>query len=72
MGTNENERILSWTLSTPCRVSGLVLKTIIGHVSTQYHVVFDEKISTVEHMRRGTVPVNWKNFIEEHSDIATQ
>ena len=50
----------------------LLLNSITGHVSPQYHVVYDEKFSTVEHMRKGTVPINWKNLVEEHSDIATQ
>ena len=50
----------------------LVLDTINGKVFPQYHVVFDNKFSNVEHMRKGTVPGNWKNLVEDHSDIAMQ
>ena len=45
----------------------LVLNTITGHVSPQCHVVFDDTVSTVEHMSKGTVPGNWKNLVEYHS-----
>ena len=38
----------------------LVLNTRTGYVLPQYHVVFDEKFYTVEHMQDGTVPENWK------------
>ena len=38
----------------------------------QYHVVFDDTLSTVEHMRKGTVPVNCKNLVEDHSEIDNQ
>ena len=50
----------------------LVLNSITGYVSPQYHVVFDDTFSTVEHMRKVTVPGNWKNLVEEHSELATQ
>ena len=49
----------------------LVLNTRTGHVSPQYHMVFGDTFSTVEHMRKGRVPVNWKNLIEDHSELAT-
>ena len=48
----------------------LVLNTRTGHVYPQYHVVFDDTLSTVEHMRNDTVPVNWKKLVEEHSELA--
>ena len=50
----------------------IVLNTRTGNVFPQYHVVFDDTFSTVEHTRKGTVPGNWKNLVEEHSEIATQ
>ena len=48
----------------------LVLNTITGHVSPQYHVVFGDTLSIVEHMGKGTVPENWENMVEEHSDLS--
>ena len=38
----------------------------------QYPVVFDDTVSTVDHMRKGTFLVNWKNMVEKHSGISTQ
>ena len=35
-------------------------------------MVFDVTFSTIDHMRKVTVPVNWKNLVEEHSDLAMQ
>ena len=35
-------------------------------------MVFDKTFSIVDHMRKRTVPGNWKNLIEEHSELATQ
>ena len=49
-----------------------VLNIITGSVSPQYHVVFYKTLSTVYHTRKGTLRGNWKNMVEEHSDIATQ
>ena len=40
----------------------LVLNTRTGNVSPQYHGVFDYKLSTVKHMRKGTVPDNCKTW----------
>ena len=37
----------------------LVLNLTTGHVSPQYHIVFDDDFTTVENLRLGTVPTNW-------------
>ena len=50
----------------------LVLNTRTGHVLPQYHVVVDDKFSTVEHMKKVTVPGNWKNLMEEHLELDIQ
>ena len=50
----------------------LVLNTRTGHIPPQYHVVFDNTLSTAENIRKGTIPVNWKKLLDEHSDISTQ
>ena len=50
----------------------LVLNTRTWHVSPQYHVDFDITLSTLEHMSKGTVPGNWKNLVEDQSELATQ
>ena len=41
-------------------------------MSPQYHVVLDNTLSTVDHMRKVTVPGNRKNMVEEHSELSTQ
>ena len=38
----------------------------------QYPVVFDNTLYTVDHIRKGIVPGNWKNKVKDHSELATQ
>ena len=40
----------------------LVLHITTGYVSPQYHVIFYHNFSTFDHMRKGTLPGNWKNW----------
>ena len=35
-------------------------------------MVFDDTFPTVGHTRKRKTPGNWKNLIEEHSELATQ
>ena len=35
-------------------------------------MVFDDTFYNVEHFSKGTVPGNWKNLTEDHSELATQ
>ena len=49
----------------------LVLNLTTGHVSPQFHVVFDDEFSTVENLRNGSEPVNWKNLFESSREMAT-
>ena len=48
----------------------LVLNTRTGHVYPQYHVVFEDTLSTVGQIMKGTVSVNCKNLVEDHSELA--
>ena len=41
----------------------LLLNTRTGNISSQYHVVFENTFFTVEHIRKGKVPGNWKNLV---------
>ena len=49
----------------------LVLNPTTGHVSPQFHVVFDDTFSTVPYMREGTVPPHWAELVRNSSEIAT-
>ena len=49
----------------------LVLNPATGHVSPQFHVVFDDSFSTVESMRNGTVPKNWQDLVSKASECST-
>ena len=44
----------------------LVLDLKTGHVSPQYHVIFDDTFSTVEHLRQDTHPPNWIDLAKYH------
>ena len=51
--------------------SALVLNPGTGHVSPQYHLVFDDEFTTVRHLREGTVPCNWKELVLSSSFSST-
>ena len=42
----------------------LVLNPATGHVSPQFHMVFDDEFSTVPFMGEGTIPPNWKDLVQ--------
>jgi hypothetical protein len=56
----------------------MVLNPWTGHVSPQYHVVFDDLFTTVSFMEKSKLPPNWANLVEkscekdtnEHYDLA--
>ena len=39
--------------------AALIINPVTGHVSPQYHVVYDKTFSTVPHMRDETLPPTW-------------
>ena len=41
----------------------LVLNPNTGLVSPQYHVVFDDDLTTAPHLRKGMVPPNWEKLV---------
>ena len=49
----------------------LVLNVITGHVSPQYHVVFDDDFLTVPALRDGTSPAHWKELARDNSEKVT-
>ena len=46
----------------------LVLNLTTGHVSPQYHIVFDDHFSTVPSIRTGIEPPNWKTLFDNHRE----
>ena len=49
----------------------LVLNPSTGHVSPQYHLVFDDSFTTIRYLRNGTVPPNWRQLVESSSFSST-
>lgn len=49
----------------------LILNLTTGHVSPQYHVVFDDDFTTIENLRLGTVPTNWTELNLHQREEAT-
>ena len=49
----------------------LVFNPKTGHVSLQYHVVFDDNFTTVQHMKDGTLPPTWQDMCQQSSESAT-
>jgi hypothetical protein len=49
----------------------LVLNLGTGLVSPQFHVIFDDTFSTVEHIRSAKEPTNWENLCKYHAENYT-
>ena len=46
----------------------LVLNLRTGHISPQYHVVYDDEFSTVPYLAGTTVPPNWEILLNTSSE----
>eukprot|EP00957_Ditylum_brightwellii_P045607 3458993-Ditylum_brightwellii.AAC.1 len=49
----------------------LVLNLQSGHVSPQYHMVFDDEFTTVPYINSTKAPPNWSSLVKHHSECAT-
>ena len=49
----------------------LVLNLQTGHVSPQYHLVFDDGFTTVEYIESGNEPPNWCKLVQDFSERLT-
>jgi len=47
----------------------LVLNPRTGHVSPQFHVVFDDDFTKVEYLRKMTVPPHWAELVRSSADV---
>lgn len=58
---------------SPCHAGNvdLVLNPATGHVSLQFHVVFDDNFTTVPYMRNGTIPPHWALLVKVSSQLST-
>ena len=56
---------------THARSVALVSNPSTGHASPQFHVIFDDDFTTVEHMKTGTVPDDWSLLVKNSSELAT-
>jgi len=54
------------------RSIALIFNLQIGHVSLQYHVIFDDVFTTAPHMWAGTKPPNWKTLVELNVGLAME
>eukprot|EP00957_Ditylum_brightwellii_P081724 6217207-Ditylum_brightwellii.AAC.1 len=50
----------------------LVLNLQTGHVSQQYHVVFDDDFSTVPYPQSSEPPPNWIELVQNHTECVTE
>jgi hypothetical protein len=42
-----------------------------GHVSPQYHVIFDNDFTTVPYIEAGTIPPHWSDLVHSSSELAS-
>jgi hypothetical protein len=50
----------------------LVYNPSTGHVSPQYHVVFDDDFTMVPYMEAGTIPPHWSDLVHSSSELASK
>ena len=50
----------------------LVLNPRTGHVSPQYHVVFDDLFTTVAYMKKSEVPPNWTELVNKSERVTDE
>jgi hypothetical protein len=50
----------------------LVYNPSTGHVSSQYHVVFDEDFTMVPYMEAGMIPPHWSDLVHSSSELASK
>ena len=50
----------------------LVLNPQTGHISPQFHVVFDDHFTTVPFMEKNEVPPHWSKLIENSGEKVTE
>eukprot|EP00957_Ditylum_brightwellii_P204894 15341264-Ditylum_brightwellii.AAC.1 len=53
-------------------IIALVLNLQTGHVSSQYHIVFDDEFTNVPYLDSAEAPPNWIDFIKNHTECATE
>ena len=49
----------------------LVLNLSTGHVSLQFHAMFNKTFSTVPSLKNGSFPASWKFICENNRELAT-
>ncbi len=47
----------------------LILNPRTEHISPQFHVVFDDDFTTVEYLRKMTVPPHWAEYVCSSAEI---
>jgi len=48
---------------------GLILNPHTGHVSPQFHVVYDDDFTTVPYLRSAEVPLHWAKLVKTSSHL---
>ena len=59
---------VGWSPSHASNIA-LVLNPQTGHVSPQFHVVFDDDFTTVEYLRKMTVPPHWAELVRSSAEV---
>jgi hypothetical protein len=49
----------------------LILNPRTGHVSPQFHIVFDDDFTTVQYLQTTTVPPHWADLVHSLATIQT-
>ncbi len=64
-------RMSIYVVRSPSHASnvGLILNPRTGHISPQFHVVYDDDFTTVPYLRTVSVPPHWEKLVESSAQI---
>ena len=70
---DDRVRLGAYVVRSPIHAGNisLVLNLSTGHVSPQFHVVFDETFSTVPSLKTGSILASWNFISENNRELAT-
>ena len=70
---DEQVRVGTYVGRSPIHAGNVsfILNLSTGHVTPQFHVVFDETFSTVPSLKTGSIPASWNFICKNNRELAT-
>jgi hypothetical protein len=69
MGATDADGFVRWTLPSHAANVALIFNPCTGHISLQFHVIFDNNFTTVPYLRTATIPPYWADLVWASSKL---